>query len=108
MSMFLCTTAIPLEDFYPYGPDVGDSQVWLYGAINYRGRSIANYMEVFFIGLDNVGEAVWFRNSTSQNTKERALTDIQRVYPSVSYIDQILIVTWDRLHLLSQNYQVAG
>ena len=27
MSMFLCTTAIPLEDFYPYGPDVGDSQV---------------------------------------------------------------------------------
>ncbi|CAI8029843.1 Tyrosine-protein kinase transforming protein RYK, partial [Geodia barretti] len=62
-------------------------------------------MEVFFIGFDNVGGAVWFRNSTFQSTNERALTDIQRVYPSVSYIDQILIVTWDRLHLLSQNYQ---
>ena len=55
-----------------------------------------------------VGGAVWFRNSTFQSTNERALTDIQRVYPSVSYIDQILIVTWDRLHLLSQNYQVAS
>ena len=36
MSMFLCTTAIPLEDFYPYGPDVGDSQV--NPAINHNGH----------------------------------------------------------------------
>ncbi|CAI8057712.1 Sushi, nidogen and EGF-like domain-containing protein 1 [Geodia barretti] len=122
MSMFLCTTAIPLEDFYPYGPDVGDSQVnpainhnghisfgdvdvwvWFFGHIFYGANSI----DVFIIppNIDNVGGAVWFRKSTSQNTKERALTDIQRVYPSVSYIDQILIATWDHLHLLSQNYQ---
>ena len=36
MSMFLCTTAIPLEDFYSYGPDVGDSKVD--PAINHNGH----------------------------------------------------------------------
>ena len=81
-------------------------QVWFFGHIFYGANSI----DVFIIppNIDNVGGAVWFRKSTSQNTKERALTDIQCVYPSVSYIDQILIATWDHLHLLSQNYQVAS
>ena len=82
-------------------------QVWLFGHIFYG----ANGIEVFIIppnDIDNAGGAAWFRKTTSQSTKERALTDIQRVYPHVSYIDQILIVTWDHLHLLSQNYQVAS
>ena len=84
-------------------------QVWLNGGIYYGERSIGSFMAVFYIGLDNAGGAVWFRSSTFQSTNERALTDIQRVYPSVSYIDQILIVTWDHRHILSQNYrQVAS
>ena len=85
-------------------------QVFSFGAINYGGDNFypENTIDVFLIDVGDVGGAAWFRNTTSQNTKERALTDIQRVYPSVSYIDQILIVTWDHLHLLSQNYQVAS
>ena len=83
-------------------------QVWLWGEIYYGEPSITKYLAVFYIAIDNAGGAIWFRNSTSQSTNERALTDIQRVYPSVSYIDQILIVTWDHVQPLSQNYQVAS
>ena len=38
---------------------------------------------------------VSYNNATSTDTSERVLADIQRAYPSVSYIDHVLIVTWD-------------
>ena len=43
------------------------------------------------------GGGIWFRNVTSPETMERALTDVQRAYPHVSSIDSSLIVTWDHV-----------
>ena len=38
---------------------------------------------------------VSYNNATSTDTSERVLADIQKAYPSVSYIDHVLIITWD-------------
>ena len=44
----------------------------------------------------NVG-TIWLQNKTSPSTRQRVLADIQRVYPSVLTVDDVLIVTWDHI-----------
>ena len=41
--------------------------------------------------------SVWFDNKSTSATRQKALVDIQRVYPSVLEVDDVLIITWDRV-----------
>ena len=43
------------------------------------------------------GGTIWLRNKTSPATRQRVLADIQRVYPTVLAVDDVLIVTWDHV-----------
>ena len=79
-------------------------QVFLFGQIFHRGS--IDVLLIPPIDVDGVGGDAWYRNEASPNTRDRVLSDIRRVYPSVPHVDNILIATWDRVHLLSQSYQV--
>ena len=37
---------------------------------------------------------IWYRNEATPTTQERILGHIKRAYPSVSQVDNALIVTW--------------
>ena len=43
------------------------------------------------------GGTIWLHNKTLPATRQRVLADIQRVYPSVLAVDDVLIVTWDNV-----------
>ena len=43
------------------------------------------------------GGFVWYRSTTTTQLTQRALSDIQRVYPSVSNINSLFIATWDHV-----------
>ena len=43
------------------------------------------------------GGFVWYRETTSLDLLQRALTDIQHAYPLVTSIDYLFISTWDHV-----------
>ena len=46
---------------------------------------------------------VWYRVTTEPTLLQQALNDTQRAYPSVSYIDYLLIAAWDHVGYFSQH-----
>ena len=43
------------------------------------------------------GGLVWYRITTSPDLLQRALSDIQKTYPTVSDLDYLFIATWDHI-----------
>ena len=59
-------------------------------------------MSVFWSDVDTVcGGVVWYRQTTDAILHQKALADIQRVYPAVSSIDYLFIATWDHVRSIS-------
>ena len=46
------------------------------------------------------GGVVWYRQTTDDILRQKALADIQRAYPAVSSIDYLFIATWDHVGYL--------
>ena len=58
-------------------------------------------MSVFWSDVDTReldGGVVWYRQTTDDILRQKALADIQRAYPAVSSIDYLFIATWDHVH----------
>ena len=43
------------------------------------------------------GRILWYGADDSKATKQRALHDIQRVFPSVSHINHVAVATWENV-----------
>ena len=66
------------------------------------------YIEALLANVDTRPEAedggfVWYHDSTSLDLLQRALSDIQHAYPSVSHINHMLIPTWDHVVYFDSN-----
>ena len=48
------------------------------------------------------GGLVWYRITTSPDLLQKALSDIQKTYPTVSDLDYLFIATWDHVGYFSQ------
>ena len=78
------------------------SKSWFSFQINVEGYIFHNNIILLVYASDidlrpKDGGRVWFRRETSPDIMKRALTDVQRVYPHISVIDSLAVVTWDHV-----------